>query len=81
MALRIARDLIVQMRLKLKSIGVPLRGPANVHCNNQGIVKNIIVPESMLSKKHKSINYHVVRESAAAGTLLGWEGKHRDQPC
>ena len=30
-ALRIARDLIVEMRLKLKSIGVPLRGPANDH--------------------------------------------------
>ena len=68
-ALRIARDLTVEQRLKLKSIGVPIKGPANVHCDNQGVVKNTSVPESTLSKKHNSINYHVVRESAAAGIL------------
>ena len=39
-ALRIARDLTVEQRLKLKSIGVPIKGPANVHCDNQGVVKN-----------------------------------------
>ena len=61
--------MIAEMRLKLKSIGVPLRAPANVHCDNQGVVKNASVPESTLSKKHNSINYHVVRESAAAGIL------------
>ena len=68
-ALRIARDLIVEQRLKLKSIGVPIRGPANVYCDNQGVVKNTSIPESTLSKKHNSINYHVVREAAAAGIL------------
>ena len=68
-ALRIARDLIVEMRLKLRSIGVPLLGPANVFCDNQGVVKNTSIPESTLSKKHNSINYHVVREAVAAGIL------------
>ena len=68
-ALRIVRDLTVKQRLKLKSIGVPIRGPANVHCNNQGVMKNTSVPKSTLSKNHNSINYHVVRESAAAGIL------------
>jgi len=68
-ALRIARDLIVEQRLKLKSIGVPIRGPANVYCDNQGVVKNTSIPESTLSKKHNSINYHVIREAAAAGIL------------
>ena len=27
------------------------------------------VPESTLNKKHNSINYHIVRESVAAGIL------------
>ena len=57
------------MRLKLRSIGVPLLGPANVFCDNQGVVKNTSIPESTLSKKHNSINYHVVREAVAAGIL------------
>ena len=68
-ALRISRDLIVELRLKLKSIGVPLLGPTNVYCDNQGVVKNTSIPESTLNKKHNSINYHVVREAVAAGIL------------
>ena len=28
-----------------------------------------VLPESTLSKKHNAINYHVVREAAAAGIL------------
>ena len=68
-AIRILRDLIVSLRLKLKSFGVPLLGPANVYCDNAGVVKNTSVPESTLAKKHNAINYHVVREAAAAGIL------------
>ena len=55
--------------MKLKSIGVPLKGPTNVYCDNQGVVKNTSVPESTLSKKHNAVNYHIVREAAAAGML------------
>ena len=72
-ALQIARDLTVEQRLKLKSIGVPIRGPANVHCDNQGVVKNTSVPESTLSKKLNSINYHVVCESADGILRVGKE--------
>jgi len=69
------RDGIVEMRIKLKAIGVPLLGLANVYCDNQGVVKNTSVPESTLSKEHNSINFHIVRKSAAAGVLrVGKEG-------
>ncbi|KAL7537428.1 hypothetical protein ACHAWF_005758, partial [Thalassiosira exigua] len=68
-ATRIARDMIVELRLKLKSIRVPMVGPANVFFDNQRVVKNRSIPESMLSKKHNSVNYHIVREAAAAGIL------------
>ena len=68
-AMRIARDQIVAMRIKLRSIGVNIMSPTDVFCDNMGVVKNTSVPESTLSKKHNSINYHVVREAAAAGIL------------
>jgi hypothetical protein len=68
-AMRIARDLIAALRIKLRTFGVPLAGPANLFCDNQGVVKNMSVPESTLNKKHNAINYHVVRESAAMGML------------
>jgi RPA family protein len=45
---------------------VPINGPANVFCDNQGVVYNTSIPESTLNKKHNVINYHVVREAVAA---------------
>jgi hypothetical protein len=76
-ALRIAKELLVALRIKLRSFGVPIvgphdddNGPALVHCDNNGVVKNTTRPESTLSKKHVSINYHSVREAVAAGIIL-----------
>ena len=68
-ALRNAKDVIVALRYKLRMFGIPLEGPAQVYCDNQGVVKNTSIPESVLSKKHNAINYHAVREAAAAGVL------------
>ena len=50
-AMRIIRDLIVSLHLKLKSIGVPLLGAANMYCDNAGVVKNTSIPEPTLSKE------------------------------
>ncbi|KAI2499224.1 Reverse transcriptase (RNA-dependent DNA polymerase) [Fragilaria crotonensis] len=68
-ASRTARDMIIAMRYKLRMFGVPLEGPAQVFCDNQGVVKNASVPESVLTKKHNAVNYHAVREAAAAGVM------------
>ena len=68
-ALRTARDVIIALRYKLRMFGVPLDGPAQVYCDNQGVVKNSSIPESVLGKKHNAINYHAVREAAAAGVM------------
>jgi hypothetical protein len=57
-ALRCARDLIVALRYKLRMFGVPMEGHTKVLCDNQGVVKNASIPESVLSKKHNAINYH-----------------------
>ena len=67
--MRISRDFIVEMRIKLKMFGCPILGPANVYCNNKEVVSNTSLPESTLSKKHNSINYHVIREAVAAGIM------------
>jgi hypothetical protein len=67
--LRICKELIVALRYKLHMFGVPIDGPANVFCDNCGVVKNASFPESTLMKKHNAINYHTVQEAAAAGIL------------
>ena len=52
--------------------GVPIDGPANVFCDNNGVVvKNTTIPASMFAKKHKNaINYHPIREAVAAKKIL-----------
>ena len=54
---------------KLRIFEIPIEGPTNVFCDNRGVVLNSSRPESTLQKKYNAINYHVVREYAAAGIL------------
>lgn len=68
-AMRVMRDMVIALRYKLRMFGVPLEGPAQVYCDNQGVVKNTSVPESVLTKKHNAVNYHAVREAVAAGAM------------
>ena len=67
--LRIERDLILEIRIKLKLFGVPLSGPKNIFCDNNGVVKITIIPECTLSDKHNAINYHCVCEASTSGIL------------
>ena len=53
--------------------GVPLDGPYNVICNNQGLVNSTSLPQSSLGNKQNSVNYHVVNEAVTVGIL--WEGR------
>ena len=63
----IAIEHIKALRYKLQMFGVLITGPANVFCENQGVVKNTSIPDSTLLKKHNAVNYHTVREAAACG--------------
>ena len=61
--------MIEGLRYKLRMLGVPIDGPANVYCDNEAVYKNTSMPESVLKKKHHSIAYHRCREAVAAGTM------------
>jgi hypothetical protein len=43
-ALWICKELIVAIRYKLRMFGVEVDGPANVFCDNRGVVKNVSIP-------------------------------------
>ena len=66
-AMKIATELIIGLRYKLRMMGIPIDGPASVFCDSQSVVVNSSIPESTLKKKHVSICYHRVREAVAAG--------------
>ena len=68
-ALRIAKEMLVALRYKLRRFGVPMEGPCNVFCDNSGVVKNTSIPESNLMKNHNAINYHAMQEAVAAGII------------
>ena len=61
--------MIVGLHHKLRMFGAPVEGPANVHCDDQGVVKNASLPESTLSEKHNAINCHAVCKACAAGIV------------
>ena len=67
--MRIARDMISALRIKLKCFGIPILGPTYVFCDNNSVVQNVSIPESTLAKKHNAINYHIIREAVAAGII------------
>jgi hypothetical protein len=54
---------------KLRMMGIPLDGPANVFCDNEAVVNNTSKAESTLKKKHVAICYHRVREASAMGMI------------
>jgi hypothetical protein len=68
-ALKIAAELIISLRYKLRMFGIPLDGAANVFCDNESVYKNASTAESTLKKKHNSVAYHKVRECVASGIL------------
>ena len=49
--------------------GVTLDESIDVMSFNRGVVNNTSIPQSTLGKKHNTVNYHVVHEAAAAGTI------------
>ena len=58
--------IIVGLCCKLQMFGVPIKGPADIHCDDQGVVKNTSSLELTLSKNHNAINCHAVCEACAA---------------
>ena len=70
---RIATEMIEYLRYKLRFLGIPAEGPAEVFCDNMSVFKNSSMPKSALNKRHNEISYHRVREAQSAGIIrVGW---------
>ena len=53
------------LRYKLRMMGIPVKGPAYIEGDNQSVLANTTIPDSILKKKSQSIAYHFVREGSA----------------
>ena len=72
-ALRLAVEQIISLRYKLRMLGIPIEGHANVFCDNDSVFKNSTLAESRLTKKHNSVCFHRVRESVAAKIAMPYK--------
>ena len=77
-AARIAVELIMEVRYRLRMIGIPIEGPSALLIDNESVVKNTTLPSSTLKKKHNAIAYHKVREAVASGIIRVAHVKSKD---
>ena len=65
-ASRIAVDLIIEFRYKLRMLGMRLEDTSVMSGDDMSVVLNTTLPSSQLKKKHQSCDYHRIREMIAA---------------
>ena len=68
-ASRIAIEMILEFRYKLRMMGIAINGPAVMFVDNEAVVKNTTLPSSTLKKKHNAIAYHKCREAVASNIV------------
>ena len=65
-AARIATDQIIDLRLTLRYLGVPVDTHTYMFGDNQSVITSSTIPHSLLAKRHNALSYHQVREAIAA---------------
>ena len=64
-AMKAACEYVRGLRYKLRMMGIRVNNPAFLYGDNQSVLWNVSVPDSMLTKKSHSISYHFCREGCA----------------
>jgi len=68
-AAKVATELILEYRYMLRMIGSEPDGPALMLGDNNSVVLNCTMPNSVLKKKASACSYHRVREAIASGIM------------
>jgi hypothetical protein len=69
-AARIASEIIIDFRGRLRLLGIAVTGPSVLLIDNQSVVANMTLPSGSLKKKHNSIAFHKVRILVSAGVII-----------
>ena len=57
-AARIATDQIVDLRMTLRYLGVPVESSTYLFGDNESVITSSTIPHSSLSKRHNALAYH-----------------------
>ena len=68
-AMRTAVEEVQAVRYMLRCLGVKVKHATLICGDNQGVIQNSTIQDSLLKKKHVAIAYHKTREAAAAGIV------------
>ena len=68
-AARITTDQIIDLRMTLRYLGVPVDTATYMFGDNQSVITSSTIPHSSLAKRHNALAYHRVRE-AIAGKII-----------
>ena len=66
---RTCSEQIIDIRLTLRYLGVPLIGKSMMFGDNESVVNSSMIPHSKLHKRHNALSYHKTRDAIAAGIL------------
>ena len=80
-AARIATEHIIDIRMTLRSMGVPLDGPSWLLGDNKSVVTSSTVPTSMLAKRHTALSYHRVRAAIATRMMMFCHVSGKENPA
>ena len=64
---RICTDQVIDLRLTLRYLGVPVNGSSMVFGDNETMVNTASHPHGKLAKRHNALSFHRTREAIAAG--------------
>ena len=69
MAARQAVQQIIDLRITLRYMGVPIDGPAWRFGDNESVIKSSKIPTSTLNNRHNVLSYHSVCAAIAAKVI------------
>ena len=67
---RLAVEQVMDIRYKLRMLGVPVLESSVLMGDNQSLITNCTIPSSNLKKKHNSIAYHRILEAVDAEIVM-----------
>jgi hypothetical protein len=65
-AARTAVEQILDLRIELRYIGIPIKGNTVMFGDNESVVNSSSIPHARLHKRHTALLFHRVREAVAA---------------
>jgi hypothetical protein len=68
-AARICTEQIIDLRITLRYLGVPIQGMSYMFGDNDSVVTSSTTPHAKLHKRHTALSFHRVREAVAAKIL------------